>query len=213
MKMGILGSGTVAQTIGTKLLEKGHEVMLGTRELNKLNDWLSKVGKQASVGTFAETAAFAEMIFNCTAGTGSIEALSAAGGRNLIGKILVDISNPLDFSKGMPPTLTICNDDSLAEEIQRTFPDAKVVKTLNTMTAAVMVNPGILSEESAVFVSGNDADAKASVTELLKNDFGWKSVIDLGDISTARGTEMVLALWIRLMGALQTPLFNYKIVK
>ncbi|NTU64818.1 MAG: NADP oxidoreductase, partial [Chloroflexi bacterium] len=132
---------------------------------------------------------------------------------NLNGKTLIDISNPLDFSKGMPPTLFVKDSDSLAEQIQRAFPKVNVVKTLNTMTASVMVNPGQLAGgDHTVFVSGNDAGAKAQVAELLKG-FGWRDIIDVGDITTARGTEMLLPIWIRLMGALQTPFFNFKIVK
>jgi 8-hydroxy-5-deazaflavin:NADPH oxidoreductase len=145
---------------------------------------------------------------------GSIEALKMAGEANLNDKILIDISNPLDFSKGMPPTLTVCNTDSLAEQIQATFPQLKVVKTLNTLTADLMVNPAkVANGDHDIFVSGNDAQAKATITEFLKREFGWKNVIDLGDISTARGTEMLLPVWLRLYGALQTPYFNFKIVR
>jgi len=137
-----------------------------------------------------------------------------AGAANLAGKILVDIANPLDFSKGMPPTLAICNTDSLGERIQATFPAARVVKTLNTVNASVMVNPRQVADgDHHVFLSGNDADAKARVTTLLREDFGWRHVLDLGDISTARGTEMLLPIWIRLWSALGTHLFNLKLVR
>ena len=142
----------------------------------------------------------------------SLEALGAAGRANLAGKTLVDVSNPLDFSKGFPPTLTVCNTDSVAEQIQAAFPDAKVVKTLNTMTAAVMVNPGLVPGEHDVFVSGNDAGAKAQVTDLLRS-LGWRNVIDLGDITTARGPEMVLPLWLRLMGAFKSPIMNFHVAR
>src|SRR4029079_3821483 len=142
----------------------------------------------------------------------SLEALRAAGARNLTGKTLADVSNPLDFSKGFPPTLTVCNTDSVAEQIQSAFPEAKVVKTLNTMTAAVMVNPGLVPGEHDVFVSGNDAEAKAQVTDLLRA-FGWRNIIDLGDISTARGPEMVLPLWLRLMGAFKSPIMNFHVAR
>jgi predicted dinucleotide-binding enzyme len=127
--------------------------------------------------------------------------------------VLIDIANPLDFSKGMPPTLSVCNTDSLGEQIQRAFPQVKVVKTLNTMNANLMVNPALLSGDHDVFVSGNDPAAKAQVTNFLKQQFGWKSVIDLGDITTARGVEMTLPIWLNLFGVLQTPLFNFKIVR
>ncbi len=152
-------------------------------------------------------------MFNATNGMGSLEALKLAGESNLNGKILVDISNPLDFSKGMPPSLSVCNTDSLGEQIQRAFPAVKVVKTLNTVTASLMVNPRQLADgDHHVFVSGNDAGAKAQVTDLLKTWFGWKHVIDLGDITTARGTEMYLPLWLRLWGALGTGMLNIKVV-
>lgn len=124
----------------------------------------------------------------------------------------MDVSNPLDFSSGMPPSLSVCNTDSLGEQIQRAFPNARVVKTLNTINANVMVNPLLVAGgDHDVFVSGDDADARARVSELLKSWFGWRSVIDLGDITTARGTEMMLPVWVRLWGALGTPMFNFKI--
>lgn len=213
MKIGILGSGRVAQTIGSRLVELGHEVTLGTRDPQKLAGWLSGAGGPAAVGSFAEAAAFGEILFNCTAGVASLAALEMAGEHNLGDKILIDLANPLDFSRGMPPDLTVCNTDSLGEQIQRAFPRAKVVKTLNTMNARVMVDPSLVPGDHDVFVSGNDAQAKSKVVEILEDWFGWKSVIDLGDITTARGTEMLLPIWIRLMGLFQTPNFNFKIVK
>ena len=153
-------------------------------------------------------------MINATSGTVSLEALRLAGEQNLRGKILIDVSNPLDFSKGMPPTLTVCNTDSMGEQIQRAFPDAKVVKTLNTTNVNVMVDPAqVAGGDHDLFVSGNDAAAKARVTELLRQWFGWRTVIDLGDITTARGVEMLLPVWLRLMGALGTPLFNFKIAR
>ena len=215
MKIGILGTGMVGEAIATKLIQLGHEVQMGSRTANndKAAAWVKQNGTKATHGTFADTAAFGEVLFNCTSGGASLEALKMAGAENLNGKVLIDIANPLDFSRGMPPSLLVCNTDSLGEQIQRAFPEAKVVKSLNTMNANLMVNPGLLKEEHLVFVSGNDAEAKATVTMILKNWFGWKSIVDLGDITTARGTEMVLPLWVSLMGALQTPLFNFKIVQ
>jgi predicted dinucleotide-binding enzyme len=213
MKIGILGSGVVGQTIGAKLVELGHEVKVGTRDPQKLEEWRTLVGPNASAATFAETAAFGEILFNCTSGAGSLNALHMAGEANLKDKILIDIANPLDFSRGMPPTLLTCNDDSLAEQIQRAHPELKVVKTLNTVTARVMVNPALLSGDHDMFVCGNDPGAKAAVVDLLKQWLGWKSVLDLGDLTAARGMEMWLPLWIRLMSTLQTPLFNLKLVR
>jgi 8-hydroxy-5-deazaflavin:NADPH oxidoreductase len=215
MKIGVLGTGTVGETIGTKLVQLGHAVKMGSRTANndKAAAWVKQNGVKATQGTFADAAAFGEILFNCTSGKATLDALHIAGAENLKGKVLIDIANPLDFSRGMPPSLLVCNTDSLGEQIQRAFPEAKVVKSLNTMTARIMVNPALLSDDHVVFVSGNDAEAKATVTMILKDWFGWKSVIDLGDITTARGTEMVLPLWVSLMGKLGTPMFNFKIVK
>ena len=204
----------VGDAIGSKLVALGHKVMMGSRTADneKANAWKIRNGSLASSGTFADAAAFGEILFNCTQGQVSLEALQLAGRENLQGKILVDVANPLDFSKGMPPSLTICNTDSLGEVIQRQFTDLKVVKSLNTMNCQLMVNPGLLSDPGNVFICGNDAEAKAEVNLILKS-FGWEKIIDLGDISAARGTEQLLPVWIRLMGTLGTPMFNFSIVK
>lgn len=226
MNIGVFGTGMVGRTLAGKLAERGHPVRIGTRnpaetlantQPDRLSnqtfrDWLTQ-RPHIQLGTFAEAAAHGVLLLNATVGSGSLDALRAAGAENLNGKILVDVSNPLDFSRGMPPSLFVSNTDSLGEQIQRAFPNVKVVKSLNTLTAALMVNPGLLPEPTAVFVGGNDAEAKATVTALLKNEFGWQTVIDLGDISSARATEMVLPLWVNLMGVQQTPLFNFKIVR
>jgi predicted dinucleotide-binding enzyme len=214
VKIGILGSGVVAQTLGTKLVSLGHDTMLGTRDTTKLQAWMDAGGGTARAGSYAETAAHGELVINATAGTGSLEALEAASAEHLSGKILIDVANPLDFSRGMPPTLTVVNTDSLGEQIQRAFPEAKVVKTLNTVTTALMVDARqVAGGDHHIFVSGNDAGAKAQVTTWLREWFGWEQVIDLGDITTARGTEMLLPLWIQLMGALGTPMFNFKVTR
>jgi 8-hydroxy-5-deazaflavin:NADPH oxidoreductase len=213
MRIGVFGSGTVGQTVGKKLAELGHDVMIGTRDAGKLAEWLGQVGGQGSVGSVAEAAAHGDILINATAGTGSLAALEQAGADNLGAKILIDIANPLDFSQGMPPSLTVVNTDSLGEQIQRAYPNLRVVKTLNTMNAYLMVDPRQLADgDHDIFVSGNDAAAKAEVSELLR-EFGWSRIIDLGDISTARGTEMILPLWVRLYGALDTPMFNFKVVR
>jgi 8-hydroxy-5-deazaflavin:NADPH oxidoreductase len=214
MKIAILGTGMVGVSIGTKLIELGHQVKMGSRTADnpKAREWADAYGPSASQGTYADAAAFAEIVFNCTQGQSSLDALNLAGKENLAGKTLVDVANPLDFSKGMPPSLTICNTDSLGETIQKAFPDAKVVKTLNTLNCQLMVNPKLIKSESSVFVSGNDAKAKEEVSNLLK-EFGWNEIIDLGDITTARGTEQLLPIWVRLMGALGTPMFNFKIAR
>ena len=224
MNVGILGSGVVGQTLGAKLAERGVDVVLGTRTPKQLDekrgmgaplsDWVAKAGKNGRLGTFAEAAAHGELVINATSGTGSLEALTLAGAQNLDGKILMDVSNPLDFSKGMPPSLSICNTDSLGEQIQKAFPRAKVVKTLNTTNAYVMVDPNkVAGGDHDIFVSGNDGEAKRRVASLLQEWFGWKSVIDLGDITSARGAEMILPIWVRLWGALGTPMFNFKIAR
>ena len=227
MKIGILGTGMVGQVLAPKLVELGHDVLLGTRNVQDslarsgkdnwgnplFGDW-HKLNPTVKVGTFAEAAAHGEWVMNASSGTGSLDALRSAGENNLNGKILMDISNPLDFSKGMPPSLTVCNTDSLGEQIQAAFPKAKVVKALNTVNAYVMVAPNSLANgDHTLFVSGNDVDAKADVTKFLKEQFGWKDIIDLGDISTARGTEMYLPLWVRLWGATQSPMFSIKVVR
>ena len=215
MKIGILGTGMVGSAIGTKLVSLGHDVKMGSRTNNNAKgaEWVKANGSKASQGTFADTAAFGEMLFNCTHGMASLDALKQAGAQNLKGKILVDVANSLDFSKGMPPSLAVCNTDSLGEQIQRDFPDVKVVKALNTVNCSLMVNPSAVKGDHDLFICGNDAQAKTKVVDILKNWFGWKSVIDLGDITGARATEMLLPIWVRLMGLYQSPNFNFKIVK
>ncbi len=202
MQIGVLGTGVVGRTIATKLRELGHDVQIGSRS----------AGDDAV--PFADAAAHGEVVFNCTAGTGSLDALGQAGAKNLSGKVLVDVANSLDFSKGMPPTLSVCNDDSLGEQIQRAFPDAKVVKALNTVNAGVMVDPAGVPGEHDLFVCGDDDEAKAQVSELITS-FGWPAanIHDLGDITGARATEMYLPLWLRLMGAVGSPMFNIRVVR
>lgn len=217
MKIAVLGTGMVGQTIGTKLLSLGHEVIMGSRSVDneKGTAWVqAAASERASLRDFARAAAGAELVFNCTAGVASLDALEAVGAENLKGKILLDLSNPLDFSQGMPPRLSVCNDDSLGERIQATFPEAKVVKTLNTVSNTVMVNPKKISADHVVFVAGNDPEAKAFVeSTVLREWFGWTTVLDLGDIKAARGTEMYLPLWLRMWGALGTTEFNLALVK
>ncbi|MER7895028.1 NADP oxidoreductase [Streptomyces sp. NPDC096046] len=161
---------------------------------------------------FAEAAALGERVVNATAGTVTLDALNAAGSANLEGKVLIDIANPLDSSRGMPPPLNPVNTDSLGEQIQRVFPDARVVKTLNTMNCRIMVEPGRVSGPHNVFVSGSDTGAKKQVTEILVS-FGWpeSSVIDLGGIETARGAEMLLPIWLRLYSALGHTDFDFHV--
>lgn len=215
MRIAILGTGMVGETLGSKLVALGHEVRMGSRTADnpKAAAWVKKAGGKASQGTFADAAAFSELLFNCTLGSASLDVLTAAGAEALRGKVLVDVSNPLDFSKGMPPVLYTQPTDSLGEQLQRAFPELKVVKTLNTMSCEVMVDPSRVPGDHDVFVSGNDADAKARVKQLLAEGFGWKHIIDLGDLTTARGTEAFLPLWLRLWGSLGTGHFNIHVVK
>ena len=226
MNIGIRGTGVVAKTIGAKLDQLGHSVKLGTRDpaatLTRsepdmfggppVRTWLESHPKVALV-PFKNAAAHGEIVFNVLSGQGALAGLEAAAPA-LADKILIDVSNPLDFSKGMPPTLSVVNTDSLGEQVQRALPQTKVVKTLNTVNANLMVDAKSLANaEHTMFVAGNDAGAKAEVTKLLQTQFGWKDVIDLGDISMARGTEMYVALWVRLFGGLKTAAFNLKIVR
>lgn len=217
MKIAVLGTGMVGDAIASRLIELGHQVMMGSRSATneRALAFLKKHEKNAFVGTYADAATFGELAFNCTKGDGSIEAIKLAGAA-LNGKILIDISNPLDFSKGMPPSLipALSNTNSLGEEIQKTFPQIKVVKTLNTMWCGLMVNPLMIGNGNHTnFIAGNDSEAKAKVVALL-NTFGWKNenILDLGDITNARGSESVLPIWLRVWGATQNGAFNFKLV-
>ncbi len=226
MRIAVLGTGMVGQTIAARLDALGHDVTIGTRSPEATlartePDGMGNAGFGAwaaehpavTVSTFEDAAASAELVVNATNGGVSLDVLEAAGRENLAGKVLVDIANPLDFSQGMPPTLFVKDTDSLGEQIQRAFPDTKVVKTLNTMNAYLMAHPKQLADaDHSVFVSGDDTAAKGTVADLLTS-MGHTDVIDLGDISTARGTEMLLPVWLRLWGALGTPAFNFKIVR
>jgi predicted dinucleotide-binding enzyme len=229
MKIAVIGTGTVGQTFASRLTALGHEVMMGTRNPEAklaatekdmygnppFGEWHA-ANKSVRLGTFAEAAAFGEIILNVTQGGNSIHALKAAGTQNLEGKVLVDIANPLDFSKGMPPVLIpeLSNTNSLGEEIQKTFPGARVVKTLNTMWAGLMVNPNMIGGgDHTAFICGNDAAAKSQVKSLM-NEFGWRNenILDLGDISSSRGTEAILPVWLRIWAATQNGAFNLKVV-
>ena len=225
MNIAVLGTGMVGQAIAGRLHQLGHSVVVGTRDPEAtlarnapdgmgnppFSVWHSDHAG-VELATFADAAAAAELVVNATSGAAALDVLGLARAENLAGKVLVDISNPLDFSNGFPPTLFVKDTDSLGEQIQRAFPEAKVVKTLNTLTAPLMVEPKSLGESSTIFVSGDDAVAKATVVELLES-FGHDDVIDLGPLETARGTEMMLPVWLRLMGALGTGAFNFKVVR
>jgi predicted dinucleotide-binding enzyme len=217
MKIAVLGSGMVGKTLSPRLVELGHEVALGTRDpaatlaKGDFAAWAAE-HPEVTVATFADAAASAEMVLNATNGDVTLDVLSLAGADNLAGKVLVDISNGLDLTGGFPPLITFPQDDSMGEQIQRAFPEVKVVKSLNTLTAPLMADPSVLGDPGSVFVSGDDAEAKAAVTALL-HEFGHTDVIDLGDITTARAVEWMMPAWLRLMGPMGTHMFNWKIVR
>ena len=230
MKIAILGTGSVGQTLAERLAGQGHEVMMGTRDVAKslakteknmyggpsFSEWYAG-NKMIKLGIFADAATFGALVIIATQGSSTLNALALAGSANLKGKILVDVSNPLDFSKGMPPTLIpeFCNTSSLGEEIQKTYPEARVVKALNTMWCGIMLNPGLIANGAHdVFICGNYAEAKAGVKGLLQQ-FGWQPehILDLGDITAARGTEMILPVWLRIMGTVGNGAFNLRVVR
>lgn len=225
MKIAILGTGGVGQAFAARLNGLNHDVTIGTRNPSQtlqkkagdgtFADYLAQ-NNGVKLATFAEAAAFGEIIINVSKGENCLDVMESAGAANLNGKIIIDISNPLDFSKGMPPSLIpeLSNTNSLGEEIQRRYPEAKVVKTLNTMWNGLMLNPAMLNDGNHInYICGNDAEAKIKVVTLL-NEFGWKnsSILDLGDITAARATEGTLPIWLRVWGAKQTGAFNFTIV-
>ena len=230
MKIAIIGTGAVGKTIASKLVELSYNVMIGTRNVSEkmastekdlygnppFSEWL-KSNSKVRLGSFAEAAAFGELVVNATNGGNSVTALILAGAKNLAGKVLIDIANPLDFSNGMPPRLLpgLNNTNSLGEEIQKTFPETMVVKTLNTMWCGLMINPNLIGKGDHInFISGNSEEAKTRVKKLL-NELGWpdKNIFDLGDITGARGTEALLPVWLRVNGVLKTGAFNFRIVR
>lgn len=218
MRIAVLGTGVVGRTLAAGLHDLGHDVTVGTRDpaatLSRGDQALAAWRTEhdaVGLTTFADAAAGADLVVNATNGAATLDVLDQAG-EALDGRVLLDVSNPLDFTHGFPPTLFVADTDSLAEQAQAAHPRARVVKALNTVTADLMVRPGLLPEPTTVFVSGDDLAAKEVVTELL-HSLGHTDVLDLGDLSTARGTEMYLALWVRAMGALGTPLFNVRVVR
>jgi 8-hydroxy-5-deazaflavin:NADPH oxidoreductase len=230
MKIAIIGTGAVGKTIALKLVELNHDVMIGTRNVSDkisstakdiygnppFNEWF-KSNNKVKLGSFSEAAAFGDLIINATNGSNSVTALILAGAKNLSGKVLIDVANPLNYSNGMPPGLLpgLINTNSLGEEIQKTFPETMVVKTLNTMWCGLMVNPNLIGKGDHInFISGNSEDAKIKVKKLL-NELGWQdeNILDLGDITGARATESLFLMWIRVMGVTKNGAFNFKIVR
>jgi 8-hydroxy-5-deazaflavin:NADPH oxidoreductase len=215
MKIAVLGTGMVGHALASKLVTLGHEVMMGARtpDNEKAVAWAAQASSDAQHGTFQDAAHFAELVIVAVNGAIALEAITQTGVAALQGKVLIDVTNPLDFSKGMPPRLIpeLINDTSIAEKIQKAVPGARVVKTLNTINCEVMVDPARVSGEHDVFVSGDDATAKATATDIL-HQFGWTAPIDLGSLSTARGTELMMPIWLRLWAAFKTADFGYRIV-
>ncbi|HSI94265.1 MAG TPA: NAD(P)-binding domain-containing protein [Jiangellaceae bacterium] len=216
MRIGILGTGQVGRTLASRLAELGHDVLMGARDPAnpRAAEWAEVAGSRGSAGTFADAAAHGEVVINATAGAASLRALDQAGATNLAGRVLMDVSNPIAEVTGGSLQLTTANTDSLAEQIQRAYPDSRVVKTLNTVNASVMVDPGRLPEPHTMFLAGDDAAAKAVVRGILA-ELGWpaESIVDLGGLSAARGMEMYLPLWLKTMQALGTAAFNIRIVR
>jgi predicted dinucleotide-binding enzyme len=218
MKIAILGTGMVGNALGTKLVQKGHEVTMGSRDAKNesAQKWASSLGHLAHLGTFREAAAFGEIVISCTGGMHSMEALGTVGAEPLRNKILIDVSNPLQQNKDGSMILGFCNTDSLSEQIQRAFPFTRVVKALNTVNCDIMVEPSRVPGDHNLFICGNDANAKKEVSKHLNDWFGWKidNIMDVGDITAARGTEMMMPLWMRLFqGAIGHPHFNWHIVR
>jgi predicted dinucleotide-binding enzyme len=218
MQIGVLGTGGVGRAIATRLVSLGHEVKMGSRTADNENaaEWMSASGEGASQGTFADAAAVGELVFNCTSGSASLAALEQAGADNLSGKVVVDVSNPLAFTEGVPFPTGLFTDttQSLAERIQDAFPAGRVVKTLNTINSDVQVDPTKLAGEHDVFVAGNDEAAKSEVKTLLES-FGWppERIVDLGDLTGARGMELYVVLWLRLFTTQGTPAVNIHVVR
>ena len=225
MRIGVLGTGTVGRALGAKLAEIGHDVVIGSRdpaalaartekgrgETESFVEWRA-THADIALATFREAAEHAELVVIATNGAGTLQALASAGAENLEGKTLLDVTNALDFSSGGPGVFTTST-DSLAEQIQRAHPVAKVVKSLNTVTSRVMIEPGELAGgEHTMLVAGDDEGAKQQVTALLREGFGWRHVQDLGDLSGARAMEMYVLLWLRLFFATGTPMVNVRVV-
>jgi len=217
MKIAILGTGMVGNALGTKLIQQGHEVTMGSRSANNeaATKWASSVGERAKTATFRDAATFGEIVISCTGGAHSMEALESVGPEPLRGKILIDVSNPLQPSDDGTMIMAFCNTESLGEQIQTAFPWTRVVKALNTVNCDVMVDPSVVPGDHHLFICGNDADAKKEVVKYLGEWFGWKpeNIIDMGGIQAARGTEMMMPLWMRLFqDVIGHPHFNYRIV-
>jgi predicted dinucleotide-binding enzyme len=213
MRIAIIGTGVVGRTLAQGFQQVGHDMVVGTRDpdaTRKRDEWAALDVPLRPLGLVA---ADAELVVNATNGLATLSALGEVGSDHLAGKTLLDAANPLDFSQGFPPSLSVKDTDSLAEQIQRAFPESRVVKALNTVTAAVMVDPAGLGDgDTTIFAAGDDAQARAQVVGLLR-DLGWRDIVELEGLQNARGLEMWMGLWVRLMGALGTTHFNLRLVR
>ena len=209
MQIAILGTGAVGPALSRGLSAAGHFVVIGTRDPDQTRQREEWAGVDLPLAAYQDLDA--EVFINATSGSGSLPALQAVGD-TLKGKVVIDAANPLDFSSGFPPSLFVSNTGSLAEQLQREFPEARVVKMFNTMANEVMINPRGLGNDSTIFVAGNDASARQTAASIAA-DLGWTDVFDLGDLTAARGLEMYLPLWIRIFGQLGRPEFNIKVIR
>ncbi len=197
MKVGILGSGIVGQVLGKGFASLGHDVKMGSREpgSDAIKQWIAGVGGRAAAGTVAEAAAFGEVAVLATRWDGTENAIRLAGPQNLAGKVVIDVTNPLAFAPNAPPRLALGHTTSAGEQVQRWLPEARVVKAFNSVGNPHMFRPQFPGGPPDLFICGNDAAAKQTVTEISKA-FGWPSVIDIGGIDGARLLEPLAMLWI-----------------
>jgi predicted dinucleotide-binding enzyme len=196
MKVGILGTGDVGRAIGKGFIALGHDVKMGAREATnaKALAWAKECGPKASAGTFADAAAFGEIVVLATLGVANESVIRAAGPERFAGKVVIDTTNPLDFSGGMPPTLAVAGHDSGGEQVQRLLPGASVVKAFNTVGNALMFRPSLPGGPPDMFICGDSDEAKARVTTILQ-DFGW-NVVDTGGIQSSRYLEAMCLVWV-----------------
>jgi len=202
MRVGVLGSGQVGQRLAAGFRGRGHEVMIGSRDPAKpeLVRWLSGEGAGIEAGTFAAAAAHGELVVLAVLGNAAEQAIAEAGPENFSGKVVIDAMNPLDFSGGFPPKLSIAGQDSLGERVQRALPDARVVKAFNTIGSAYFVDPNFTEGDPTMLIAGDDEDAKRAVADVLA-DFGWSQTVDIGGIEGSRELEAICIAWVKIGGA------------
>jgi predicted dinucleotide-binding enzyme len=201
-RVGVLGTGEVGRRLATGFRSRGHDVMIGSRDPGKaeLTEWLSADGAGIESGTFAEAAEHGELLVVAVLGNAAEEAIAAAGPDRFSGKVVIDATNPLDFSRGFPPKLSITGEDSLGERIQRALPNAKVVKAFNTIGNAYFVDPSFSEGQPTMLIAGDDEGAKRTVHDALA-DFGWSDTVDIGGIEGARELEAICIAWVKIGGA------------